>query len=350
MKTLKILKAALLAGSFALLACNCTAPAPKAAPAPVVVAPSTPPPPAPLVLPPIDDPAPDEAACRGGDVKACERAAEIHYSGWGVPRDMAKVGEYAEIACKAKSEHACLLRDLTRLSDHSSPVLPGIQSYRYYLESFEPGYGPGPWCTELKGRDPWGFGAYYKSDCHRAEMEATLSETAVPSQFEVNFVESACFDHLEANACRGMILSTSENNLDGERFAVVCQIIGVGCGVANGKSPEETLQFRKKGCLRRDYDVCEPLWNELYKQDPLMAQRVEAEVCFHPYNAGVPKSANFGGYHRDFCDLENFNALAISTEPADQALMRALTPVLKALKARKEAEDANPVNSEEEMP
>lgn len=295
-----------------------------------VTPPVAPPAAAPLVLPAPEDPGPSVAECRAGNAKACAQAAQLYYGGWGVPRDMARVAVYAGPACQSGIAEACTLRDLAYFKDHWYLATPGVQQYRMYIESLEPDYGP-PWCTDLKSRDAWGYAAYYVSNCYLAEAQASNREPSVPSGHEQAVVQSACFDKADPEACRGMILSSNPGTVDGKRLAPLCRDKGIGCDAAEGATSAETLKLREKGCLGRQYEACGD-WVRLAEKlgspfDLLVRERIVAQVCLHPIHNNIPVSVDLLRLEEEGdseCRPARFTALAASSDPSDQALLRAL--------------------------
>ena len=83
-----------------------------------------------ITLSPPQDPAPVVATCRAGDVRACARAAQLYYDGWGLARDMGRVEMYAAIACNARIAEACTLRALVHLADEHGDAPPASRRSR----------------------------------------------------------------------------------------------------------------------------------------------------------------------------------------------------------------------------
>lgn len=287
----------------------------------------------PLPLP--EDPAPAVAACRGGDAKACARAAQLYFDGWGVPRDMIRVAVYGGLACSARQYDACTLRDLSYLVRGPAAgrfnLMSGVKDYATYV--VDPLIGlDGPFCINDPSRfTAWGWAAYVGSICGVNEARVHGREA----------VESACFADGDTAACRGLWLRAMLNWRDTDiqpGIASICRQQGALCDVAIGDTDEETVHFREKACLSPFYDACNA-WSSLSASlgrpfDALTIERLWAQGCLHPEgDHHVPLSVGQRGQSNDACALDRFPRLAASRLPGDQALLRALAHTPELLRA-----------------
>ncbi len=338
MNVARILRSsALLVTLVDVAGCRPTASRPVmiARPTPVVPAPKPPaaePWPA-ITLPPPQDPAPVVADCRAGDVRACARAAQLYYDGWGIARDVGRVEMYAAIACKAQIAEACTLSALVHLADEHGDAPPGIQALKSYLESGVSGPETRPGlCIKLPSRDRWGWAAYQKSDCYSSHASASNEPSPVPEGEEIQKTYAACFDEGDTEACRGIAMTTNPDNELYQRFARICRTKGAACDVALGDTPQETARFRLQACLERSYHACVSL-TYLAKDagaplDQLSVDRLEAQLCLHPEINFRPRSVGQGSADDPGpeygCEPGAFKALAASVDPGDKVLLREL--------------------------
>jgi hypothetical protein len=128
-----------------------------------------------------------------------------------------------------------------------------------------------------------------------------------------------------------MMRFASENEY--KELAPICRRKGLVCDFATGDTDEETAQFRERACLGRLYKACD-VWAGLTKSfglplDARLSERLTVEICIHPQPHHLPISFIPITHEPEIFDTEcnpsTFPALAASSDPADQALLSALS-------------------------
>jgi len=286
-----------------------------------------------ITLSPPEDPAPATAACRAGDAKACGRAAQLYYDGWGVARDIRRVDRYGTIACTAGITEACTLCALVHIGDEHGDAPPGIQGLKTYLESavFGPETRPGL-CIKLPSRDRWGWAAYQKSDCYGVAWSTGYLLSPDREGEEIKKTYAACFDEGEVEACRGIVMTTNPDDELYHRLAPICRSKGAACDAALGDTPQETARFRLRACRERYYFACSDLSAMAESAgapfNRLSVERLGAERCLHPEINFRPLSVGQGTVDEPGpeygCEPGAFHALSTSTDAGDKVLLREL--------------------------
>jgi hypothetical protein len=288
-------------------------------------------------LPPPEDPAPVEAACLAGDANACERAARLYYDGWGVPRDRRLMAMYSGLVRTLGGYDLDLLYDIAYLAPNAPRAYFKATSVEQYQIFVVDGShrAESPWCVEHPDlRNEWGWAAYALSTC---DGEGPIVDGYREADRGYFRIIPACLGEGDVRACRGWWMANFEGRSSGDedihlRFKSLCREQGALCDVAIGDTDEETAQFREKGCRGRSYSACKE-WIDLAHKvgrpyAPLVTDRIWAHYCLHPEGTDhVPLSVGRQPFDEFYgwCDRDRFHDLLASTDPADRALLRALS-------------------------